>query len=320
MSQQEAGLLGTPQPPTEPQGPVRELLPGRRTELGPRGMLVNRTLPHRDRRMVGAWCFTDHFGPQDVADGPGMRVPPHPHTGLQTVTWLLSGEVLHRDSLGSAQAIHPGQLNLMTAGRGIAHAEESQPRRAPVLHGGQLWVALPGVDRHTAPAFEHHDRLPVLQDGGVGVTVLVGELAGMRSPATTFSPLVGAQIALEPLTTAQLPLDPRFEHAALVVTGSAEVDGLRVSPGPLLYLGAGRDGLTVRSEVGTTLLLLGGEPFAERLVMWWNLIGADHEEIVAARQDWAAGRRFGVVPGFDGDPLPAPAMPTTPLRARGRVR
>jgi hypothetical protein len=142
----------------------------------------------------------------------------------------------------------------------------------------------------------------------------------MRSPATTFSPLVGAQIALEPLTTAQLPLDPRFEHAALVLTGSAEVDGLLVSPGPLLYLGTGRDGLTVRSEIGTTLLLLGGEPFTERLVMWWNLIGSDHEEIVAARQDWTAGRRFGVVPGFVGDPLPAPAMPTTPLRARGRVR
>jgi hypothetical protein len=250
-----------------------------------------------------------------------MHVPPHPHTGLQTVTWLLSGEVLHQDSLGSSQMIRPGQLNLMTAGHGIAHAEQSPPRRASVLHGVQLWVALPGAHRHTAPAFEHHDRLPVLQDGGVGVSVLVGELAGMRSPATTFSPLVGAQIALGARITAQLPLDPGFEHAALVLSGSAEVGGLPVAPGPLLYLGDGRHGLTVRSEVGTTLLLLGGEPFAERLVMWWNLIGADHEEIVAVRQDWAAGGgRFGVVPGFGGDPLPAPAMPTTPLRARGRVR
>jgi hypothetical protein len=301
-------------------GPGHELLPGRRTELSPRGLSVNRTLPNRDRRMVGAWCFIDHFGPQDVTTGAGMRVPPHPHTGLQTVTWLLSGEVLHRDSLGSDQAIRPGQLNLMTAGRGIAHAEQSLPHRAPALHGVQLWVALPREDRAVAPAFAHHAQLPQFQDGGVGVTVLIGELAGLRSPAVAFSPLVGAQITLDAGTTAQLPLDVGFESAVLVVAGGAEVDGVRVEPGPLLYLGGGRRGLTVRSEAGATLLLLGGEPFTEELVMWWNLIASDHDEIVAARADWVAGRRFGVVPGFDGDPLPAPSMPTTPLRPRGRVR
>ena len=150
--------------------------------------------------------------------------------------------------------------------------------------------------------------------------MLVGELAGLRSPATTFTALVGAQITLTAGTTAQLPLATGFEHAVLVVSGAAEIDDVTVEPGPLLYLGVGRDGLTVYSAAGATLVLIGGEPFTERLVTWWNLIGADHDEIVAAREDWVAGRRFGVVRGFDGDPLPAPAMPTTPLRPRGRVR
>jgi redox-sensitive bicupin YhaK (pirin superfamily) len=301
-------------------GSVHELLSGRQAELGPGGMPVVRTLPNRDRRMVGAWCFTDFFGPSDVSPGPGMRVPPHPHVGLQAVTWLLSGEVLHRDDLGTAQVVRPGQLNLMTAGRGIVHSEESRPQRVPVLHGAQFWAALPAADRLTAPGFEHHPTLPQLQDGGVGVTVLVGELAGLRSPATTFTPLVGAQITLDTGTTAQLPLEPGFEYAVLVAGGQAEVDGVPVEPGPLLYLGQGRGGLTVRSGTAATLLLLGGEPFTERLVMWWNFIGTDHDDVVTALGDWMAGRRFGVVPGFDGDPLPAPAMPMTRLCPRGRVR
>jgi redox-sensitive bicupin YhaK (pirin superfamily) len=300
-------------------GPARDLLPGRRTELGPRGLVVNRTLPGRDRRMVGAWCFADHFGPEPAAGGRGMRLPPHPHTGLQTVTWLLDGEVLHRDSLGSAQLIRPGELNLMTAGRGVAHSEESLPS-SPALHGIQLWVAIPAADRGTHAVFEHHAQLPALQDGGVGVTVLVGELAGLASSATTFSPLVGAQIALGAGTTAQLPLQPEFEHAVLVVVGDAEVDGLAVGRGPLLYLGQGREGLTVHADRPATLLLLGGRPYDGQLVMWWNFIGADHDDVVAAREDWMSGRRFGTVPGFDGASLPAPAMPTTPLRPRGRVR
>lgn len=306
--------------PIAVERPVRELLPGRRTELGPGGPMVTRTLPNRNRRMIGAWCFSDHIGPLDVSTGPGVRVPPHPHTGLQTVTWLLSGQVLHQDSIGTIQVIQPGQLNVMTAGRGVAHGEESLSERDPVLHGVQLWVALPAVDRDMAPIFEHNSRLPRLQDGGVGVTVLMGELAGLRSPATVFSPLVGAQITLDVETTAQLPLDAGFEHAALVLAGAAEVDGLAVAPGPLLYLGGGRDGLTVRSDEGATLLLIGGEPYEERLVMWWNLIGADHDEIVAARRDWVDGHRFGTVPGFDGGPLSAPAMPSTPLCPRGRGR
>lgn len=299
---------------------ARDLLPGRRAVLGSGGPAVIRTLPNRNRRMVGAWCFSDHIGPLDVSTGPGVRVPPHPHTGLQTVTWLLSGQVLHQDSIGTIQVVQPGQLNVMTAGRGVAHCEESLSQRDPVLHGVQLWVALPAVARDTAPVFEHNSRLPRLQDGGVGVTVLMGELAGLRSPATVFSPLVGAQITLDVGTTAQLPLEAGFEHAVLVLAGEAEVDQMPVCPGPLLYLGGGRDGLTVRSDEGATLLLIGGEPYQERLVMWWNLIGVDHDAIVAARRDWMDGHRFGIVPGFDGGPLPAPEMPSTPLRPRGRVR
>src|SRR5262245_27162428 len=169
-------------------------------------MAVSRTLPNRDRRMVGAWCFVDHFGPDDVAGTTGMRVPPHPHTGLQTVTWLIAGEVLHRDSLGSVQLITPGQLNLMTAGRAIAHSEESPREHSPVLHGVQLWVALPDHDRHTEPAFDHHADLPTVRDDGVTVTVLMGDLGPARSPARTYKPIVGAEVAVESGGRADLPL------------------------------------------------------------------------------------------------------------------
>lgn len=303
--------------------PVRELLPAREVVLGgPRGTLVRRTLPHRDRRMVGAWCFADLYGPEDITGGPGMRVPPHPHTGLQTVSRLISGDVLHTDSLGNGQLIRPGGLNLMTAGRGIAHAEESLPDRSPVLHGVQLWVALPGADRDVPPHFEHHSELPVLTAGGTGVTVTVvmGEIDGAGSPARTYSPLVAADLDLAADAAGRLPLRPDFEYAALGLTGGAEVDGVRLDPGPLLYLGTGRTELAVGAARPSRVLLLGGEPFDERIVMWWNLVGRDHDEIVRARDDWMAGRRFGVVYGYDGDPLPAPAMPTTRLKPRGRRR
>ncbi len=309
--------------------PVRELLPAREVVLGgPRGTLVRRTLPHRDHRMVGAWCFADHYGPEDITDRPGMRVPPHPHTGLQTVSWLVAGDVLHKDSLGNRQLIRPGQLNLMTAGHGIAHSEESPPERPPVLHGVQLWVALPDGDRDVEPHFEHHPDLPILTDsgGGVGtgrgvtVTVLMGEIDGAGSPARTYSPLVAADAELGAGAAGRLPLRPDFEYAVLGLTGSAEVDGVPLDPGPLLYLGTGRSVLDVGAERPSRVLLLGGEPFEERIVMWWNLVGRDHDEIVRAREDWMTGRRFGTVNGYDGEPLPAPAMPTTPLKPRGRRR
>ncbi|GAA0807667.1 pirin family protein [Spirilliplanes yamanashiensis] len=304
-----------------PGGP--ELLPGHEVALGgPRGMTVRRTLPDRGRRMVGAWCFLDAYGPQPIAPGaPGMRIGPHPHIGLQTVSWLLRGEILHRDSVGSLRQVEPGQLNLMTAGRGIAHSEETPAAHSGVLHGVQLWVALPDGARHTDPAFAHHPDLPVLAADGLSTTVIMGELDGAASPAATHSPLVGAELRLTAGGAGTLPLRPGFEYALLVVDGpGARVDGHELTAGPLLYLGAGRTALRVAADGPATLVLIGGEPFDERIVMWWNFVGRDHDEIVAARADWAAGARFGAVHGYAGPPLPAPAMPATRLAPRGRVR
>lgn len=302
------------------EAPVREMLAGREVVLGTRGMVVTRTLPHRDRRMVGAWCFADQYGPEDIAGGQGMRVPPHPHTGLQTVSWLVQGEVLHRDSLGNLQMIRPGQLNLMTAGRAIAHSEESPRGHSPILHGVQLWVALPGGYRHADPNFEHHAELPVFTSNGITVTVIMGELGGVTSPARVFSPIVGADIAIGGGRETRLPLRREFEYAALALSGEAEVDGITLSPGPLAYLGCGRSGIAIGAQRPSRVLLLGGEPFEEQIVMWWNLVGRSHEEIVQAREDWMAGRGFGTVTGYDGEPLPAPPMPATRLRPRGRNR
>ncbi|HET9517096.1 MAG TPA: pirin family protein [Actinoplanes sp.] len=303
-------------------GEQGEMLVGVPVALGgPRGMQVTRTLPHRRRRMVGAWCFLDAYGPQRVADTGGMRVGPHPHIGLQTVSWLLAGEVLHRDSLGSLQEIRPGQLNLMTAGRGIAHSEETPATHSGVLHGVQLWVALPAAARDTAPAFAHHADLPVFADRGVRATVLMGELGGAASPARCHTPLVGAEVTLAAGTAGRLPLDTGFEYAVLVLGGSATVNGgAPLSPGPLYYLGSGQRELSVGAPSGARLMLLGGVPFDERIVMWWNFVGRDHDEIVEARDDWVIGRRFGAVLGYDGAPLPAPPMPITRLVPRGRVR
>jgi quercetin 2,3-dioxygenase len=294
--------------------PTRELLIGRDVVLGgTRGMPVTRTLPNKHRRMVGAWCFVDHYM-GDVT----MMVPPHPHTQLQTVTWLVTGEVRHRDSLGNDQMIRPGQLNLMTAGRGIAHAEES-PAPGGMLHGVQLWVALPSEAAGTAPDFAHYADLPVLTDGSVSIRLLMGSLDGATSRARAYTPLMGAEISFAGPGPTELILEPDFEYAALTLTGSADVDGEPLPPGPLLYLGTGRSRLGLATDGDAKLLLLGGEPFAEEIIMWWNFIGRSHEEIVAARDDWMAARRFGTV-SFESSPLPAPEMPTTVLKPKGRTR
>ncbi|MFI6453664.1 pirin family protein [Streptosporangium amethystogenes] len=294
--------------------PVTAVLAGRDVVLGgPRSMKVTRTLPNRDIRMVGAWCFVDHYGPEKTT----MSVPPHPHTGLQTVSWLMEGEILHRDSVGSEQVIRPGQLNLMTAGRAISHSEESAAEAA--LHGVQLWVALPSATRETAPAFEHHPVLPELTLPGAGVTVIMGELDGVTSPATVHTPLVGAEVRLEAGAVISLPLRPGFEYAVLALSGTVRAGGTDLSPGPLLYLGSGRSELTLRAEEAGRLLLIGGEPFEERIVMWWNFVGRSHEEIARFRQEWMEGEEFGTVPG-GATPLPAPELPLTALKARGRRR
>jgi redox-sensitive bicupin YhaK (pirin superfamily) len=299
--------------------PVHELLAPRQVKLG-ESTVVRRLLPSLRRRMVGAWCFVDHYGPDDIAQEPGMQVPPHPHMGLQTVSWLHEGEVLHRDSLGSRQLIRPRELGLMTSGRAISHAEETPREHARFLHGAQLWVALPDAHRHTEPRFEHHTDLPVVTGGGVQATVILGELDGAASPGTAYTPIVGADLALAEGTDTRLPLKPDFEYAVLTMSGSVEVDGVRLAPGSMLYLGCGRSDLRLRAESKSGLVLLGGEPFEEKLIMWWNFIGRTGEEIAEAREAWMSGDRFGIVRGYGGSPLAAPTLPATPLKPRGRTR
>ncbi|GAA3043727.1 pirin family protein [Streptomyces glomeratus] len=299
--------------------PVRELLSPRRVRLG-ESTEVRRLLPNLGRRMVGAWCFVDHYGPDDIADEPGMQVPPHPHMGLQTVSWLHEGEVLHRDSTGSLQTIRPRQLGLMTSGRAISHSEESPRSHARLLHGAQLWVALPDSHRHTEPRFEHHPELPVVTASGLRATLILGEIDGARSPGTTFTPIVGADLALARGADVRLPLEADFEYAVLAMSGEVHVDGVPVLPGSMLYLGCGRTELPLRAESDAGVMLLGGEPFEEELIMWWNFIGRTQDDIAQARADWMTGSRFGEVKGYDGDPLPAPELPPVPLKPRGRVR
>ncbi|MCX4530657.1 pirin family protein [Streptomyces sp. NBC_00841] len=299
--------------------PVRELLNPRHVQLG-ESTEVRRLLPNLGRRMVGAWAFVDHYGPDDIADEPGMQVPPHPHMGLQTVSWLHDGEVLHRDSLGSLQTIRPRELGLMTSGRAISHSEESPKPHARFLHGAQLWVALPDAHRRVEPHFQHHSDLPTVTAPGLTATVILGELDGATSPGTAYTPIVGADIALTRGAEARLPLDPDFEYAVLSMSGEAEVDGVPLLPGSMLYLGCGRTELPLRADSDAGLMLLGGEPFEEELVMWWNFIGRSHEEIEEARRGWMEASRFGEVKGYDGDRLSAPELPPVALKPRGRVR
>ncbi|MFI7891955.1 pirin family protein [Streptomyces sp. CACIS-1.16CA] len=299
--------------------PVRELLAPRHVQLGG-STEVRRLLPNLGRRMVGAWAFVDHYGPDDIADEPGMQVPPHPHMGLQTVSWLHEGEVLHRDSLGSLQTVRPRELALMTSGRAISHSEESPKEHARLLHGAQLWVALPDAHRNVEPHFQHHADLPVVTAPGLSATVILGELDGAASPGTAYTPIVGADLSLTGGARTRLPLDPDFEYAVLSMSGEAEVDGVPVLPGSMLYLGCGRTELPLRALSDAGLMLLGGEPFEEELVMFWNFIARSGEEIVQARKDWEEGSRFGEVKGYDGARLPAPELPATPLKPRGRVR
>jgi hypothetical protein len=277
---------------------------------GPRAMLVRRTLPHRDIRTIGAWCFVDHLAP---TAGPAMHLPPHPHIGLQTVTWLLDGDVEHRDSVGSRQLVHPGEVNLMTAGRGIAHSEDTVSPAGTPLHGVQLWTALPDDARHQPPHFEHHAGLPVVEAPGLRATVFMGALDGARSAAATYSPLLGAEVLVAEGARTALPLDADFEHGVLVVEGEPVVAGVRVARSSLLHLPPGRVELPV--EGPGRFVLLGGTPLAEELLMWWNFVARDHDEIVRARDDWEAGRRFGEV-DHPLDRLPAPPLPTTRLKSR----
>jgi quercetin 2,3-dioxygenase len=301
-------------------GPVLDLLPGREVLLG-ESTRVRRLLPTLGRRLVGAWAFVDHYGPDDITSSPGMQVPPHPHTGLQTVSWLLAGEVHHRDSLGSDVRFGPGELALMTAGHGIAHSEQSPATHPRLLHGAQLWVALPDAHRETAPAFEHHGTLPGFSSDGATATVLMGSMGGATSPGTAYSPLVAADLDLTAGADVELPLEPDFEYAVLASSGAVEVEGAPLDHGAMLYLGTGRRAVRLRAAVPARVLLLGGEPFEERLVMWWNFVGRSGEEITQYTEQWTdQDARFGDVVGYDGPRQGAPPLPPLPLKPRGRTR
>ena len=292
---------------------------------GPRAMTVRRTLPQRARSLIGAWCFADHYGPDDVSLTGGMRVAAHPHTELQTVSWLFSGEIEHRDTTGAHAWVRPGELNLMTAGAGIAHSEYSTPATT-MLHGAQLWVALPREHRFTAPGLEHYAPPPGDHDGA-RVVVFLGRLAGHASPVRTFSPLLGAEITLRPGRAAGFDVDPGFEHGVLVDAGRVIVAGQAAGPGELIYLPPRAGPLRLRAAgEQARVLLLGGEPLGEQIVMWWNFIGRSHDEIAAYRAQWQAeragtaspgARRFGGFPAQWDRTLPAPELPGTRLRPRG---
>jgi quercetin 2,3-dioxygenase len=282
--------------PTEAQaGTVKpacvEITPSRESVVG--AMRVRRALPRIGRRTVGAWCFADHMGPELVTETRGLDIGPHPHTGLHTVTWLVAGEVLHRDSLGSEQVIRAGQLNLMTAGQGVTHSEEATGRYRGQLHGVQLWMAQPEATRQGPAAFEHHPELPRVELDNAIATVLVGGFAGAAAPARRDTELVGVDLALRPGTGAW-PLEPSFEHALVVLDGEVLVGEQVVRPGQLAYLGVGRDQVALSAADPARLLLLGGEPLAEPILMWWNFVVRSRDELDSAYRQWQAGSpRFG---------------------------
>ncbi|MDJ1113907.1 pirin family protein [Microbacterium dauci] len=300
-------------------GPRSLLLEAREVPLGGvRGMTVHRALPQRELPMVGAWCFLDRFGPQVTT----MRVEPHPHIGLQTVTWPFVGETRHRDALGSDVVIKRGQLNIMTSGAGISHSEYSVGDGPVATDALQLWVALPESRRHGEPDFERHVDLPVVDlGGGAAAVVVVGELAGIRSPARMYTPIVGAEVFLPAGVGVTVPLEPTWEYAVVGVDGEAHVSATVVAENALLYLGIGRDAVELESPTDATVFVLGGEPFEADIVMWWNFVGREHDEIVAAREAWEAGaERFGHVVGHGDERIPAPPMPTVRLTRRRRDR
>ncbi|MEN9955181.1 MAG: hypothetical protein RLZZ41_845 [Actinomycetota bacterium] len=282
------------------------------------GIEVRRSVPHANLRKIGAWCFVDHFGP--TVQSEGMVVAAHPHTGLQTVTWLFEGAIDHRDSIGTIQTITPGQLNLMTAGKGISHSELSLANNES-LHAVQLWIALPDEVRNQPPAFEHQTELPVVTLGDASIKVLVGEFAEAKSPTKVFSDLVGLEIRIPVGKTIQIELNPEFEYGLLSAQGSvvAGVSSLEeITESNLGFWPTGNTSLSIEPKSEDVIaILLGGRPMAEKILMWWNFIGRTHEEIVEARSQWnQRADRFGQFEDNIGDWIPAPELPNLVLQPR----
>lgn len=291
-------------------GPELQIIEARAEIVGD-GMPIHRALPSRLRRMVGPWCFLDHIGPATLDQSGPLHVGPHPHTGLQTVTWLIEGEIFHRDSLGTEQLIRPGQLNVMTSGRAISHSEESPNPASPNMHGVQFWIALPDASRHVEPMFDHYAQLPIVDRGGFHFTVIEGEALGERSPARSFWPTLGLDVVTAGGAALDLPLREDFEYAAFMLTGSAEVGGETLAPNALVYLGSGRNVLALRSEKPSRFMLIGGKPFESPILMWWNFVAREKAEILKSVREWNAGEGgFGEVHGYAyGQRLSAPVPP-----------
>jgi len=267
--------------------------------------------------MIGAWCFMDHAGPANYSAGQGLTIGPHPHIGLQTFSWMIEGTILHTDSLGYRQWIHPGQVNLMTAGRGISHAEESPADAAGRFQLAQLWIALPKSESDREPSFHHYPDLPLRDRGGFRITVLAGTFAGDTAPAQVFSSLIGLDLTTPGAAATGLPLDSAFEYGVLTLEGEARVDGQSLAPGTLLYFAPGRESLSIESPAASRLLLIGGRPFGEEILLWWNFVARSVQEMETATRDWQAGIRFGQVHGARGAPLDAPELRGLSLRSGG---
>lgn len=284
-----------------------QLIDSRTTDVG--GIPVARALPVKERRTIGPWCFLDHIGPARFAPGdPGLDVGPHPHIGLQTFTWMLEGEILHRDSLGSEQVIRPGQVNLMTAGQGIAHTEESVAGH-PSVHAAQLWIALPEAQQGTRARFDHYPELPRWQQQGITFTLLIGQHQDRQAPTLCFAPILGLDLLAERDCTLTLPLAPEFEHGLFALAGEVTLAGQPLAAEQLAYLAPGSRELTLTLPAGARLLIIGGEPLPRPLQIWWNFVSFDQEAIRRAAEDWQSGApRFGDVVGYQGPRLSAPPL------------
>lgn len=290
---------------SEMPGSVFEEFPARETSLGT--LKILRALPIRQKRLVGPWCFLDRFGPLSFSEAKPMDVAPHPHIGLQTVSWLVQGEIVHNDSLGNESMLRPCGVNVMTSGAGIAHAEETPPKNSGLLNGVQLWVALPDADRKGDASFQHIEEVPIIEQGGGVVSVFAGSLLDCASSAKHFSPILGVDVALREAASIELPLDLSFEHAALLIRGDAQINNHSINPMNLYYLGTDRSSVELNSRNGCRLLLIGGLPFPEKILMWWNFVARTPEEIAEARSDWQNHQRFGEV-RYRGSRLDAPPL------------
>ena len=280
-----------------PQSPVEQIIVPRARDLG--GFSVRRALPAVERQLVGPFIFVDHMGPQQFRIGEGIDVRPHPHIGLATVTYLFEGEIVHRDSLGVTQPIRPGEVNLMTAGRGIVHSERTAPEvraSGARFDGLQTWLALPKASEEISPAFSHHatGELPLIEGEGKRVRIIMGSLFGQRAVTPTYSDTIYAEAVLDP--GAVLPFDADHEERAIyVASGEIDIAGDRFAEGRLLVLRPG-DRISISALSGSRLMLRGGAPMDGPRHIWWNFVSSSRDRMDAAKADWKAGR-FDVVPG-----------------------